>query len=468
MHDYADLTQAELGAAVYELRVLTTDDVDTAPVEVSAEAFREVVQKLAREVRPSAQPRETARWLLKEPLQADLLVEVEAGRVVRMVPLEEDSPLSAASNAALLAWYQGLCAQRYEGGNDCLGLTSDGSVLDRGDRRTLALAWAFDGVLAETGRALKEMVSPQAVFGLLVGMAVLYFTLWLVPEPVTKGLAALMTIAFIAWLGADTVWSLIKGWAQLAHDADRATTAEELKEAGSRFSRIMGDNTARVVMLVLTAAVGGGAARFSQKMPKFPGFERATVQAEAQGVRLSAAADVEAVATPAEGTFSLMVRRPGSRAAATKDGGSAITIVRHQGGNWQVSINGQRWHVPKKKSVKDIPARDPVGDELQAAAREVASQWHPRHLSPLERNAIEKARTQGEHWKAHLLESEARGRYVHRVVASQFKHLRWNRTGVDAVDPTTGYRYELLTRTSSNMGRHGRRMAEELFRMIGF
>ena len=79
-----------------------------------------------------------------------------------------------------------------------------------------------------------------------------------------------------------------------------------------------------------------------------------------------------------------------------------------------------------------------------------------------------KARAKGEYWKANLLESEARGRYVHARLERQFPHLKWNRTGVDVVDPKTGIQYEILTRTESNMARHGRRMAEELFRMIGF
>jgi hypothetical protein len=89
-------------------------------------------------------------------------------------------------------------------------------------------------------------------------------------------------------------------------------------------------------------------------------------------------------------------------------------------------------------------------------------------MSPKEFDAIARARAQGEHWKATLLEREARGRFVHRLVQRQFKNLEWNPRGVDAVDPKTGYSYELLTRTDSNMARHGRRMAEELFRMIGF
>jgi len=459
--------ELERSALRYELRVLTAGAVDTEPVEVDAEDFREALRELAREVRASERPRETARWLLEEALQADVLAQVERGRVVRLVPLEDDSPLSTASNAALVARYQRLCAQQY-GGGDCLALLADGSVLDREDRRTLALAIAFGSVLQERKHSLRQMVSPQAVLGLLVGTAMLYLMLWVVPEPVTKGVAALMTLVFIAWLGVDTVWSLMKGWAQLVYAADRATTFEQLEEAGRGFSKVMGENTARVVVLVVTAALGGGAARFSRQLPKLPGFQRAAAQAEAQGARLSSAADVAKVAAPAEGTFTLMVRGPGSSAAAAEARAAAATIIRHRDGNLQVFVNGQRWHVPAGKSIKDIPLKDPVGDQLQAVAKEVAQRWNPSYLTRNESNAIRNAKAQGEHWKANLLEREARGRYVHQRVARQFENLEWNPKGVDVVDPVTGYKYELLTRTDSNMARHGRRMAQELFRMIGF
>jgi hypothetical protein len=460
-----DPDEAQLSAIRYELRVLTAGAVQTEPVEVDKEDFQEALRELAGEVRPSERPRETARWLLEEELQADVLAEVERGRVVRLVPQEEDSPLSVASNAQLVARYQRLCAKQY-GGGDCLGLLADGPALDREDRRTLALAIAFGSVLQETSSSLKQMVSPQAVLALLVGTAMLYFMLWVVPEPITKGVAALMTLAFIAWLGVDTVWSLMKGWAQLVHDTHSATTFEQLEQAGRKFSKVLGENTARVVVLVVTAALGGGAARFSHKLPKLPGFNRAAAQAEAQGVRLS---EVEEVAAPAERIFTLMVRSPGSRTAAAAEARGGFTIlIRHQGGHRQLIFNGQRWHVPAHKSLKDIPARDPVGDQLQTAAKEVGRRWHPGNLTRNERNAIASARAKGEHWKANLLEREARGRYVHREVKDLFENLRWNPKGVDAVDPATGYKYELLTRTESNMARHGRRMAEELFRMISF
>jgi hypothetical protein len=342
-------------------------------------------------------------------------------------------------------------------------------VLDREDRRTLALAFAFEGVLEEMRQSLKYMVSPQAVLAMVASAAMLYFTLWLLPEPVTKGVAALISVGLLAWLGAQTLWELIEGWGRLVHEADRATTFEELRQAGRRYSKVMGENTARVVFLVVTAAVGGGAAKFSQRLPLLPGYGRAAAQAEAQGVKLAAAGEVEAVAAPAEGTFTLMVRSPGNQAAAAAEARAGVTtIIRHQEGNRQVLYNQQRWHVPADKSIKDIPLHDPVGDDLVAAARAHRERWGPKEMSPQARKAIDNARAKGEYWKANLLESEARGRYVHAQLEIQFPRLKWNRTGVDAVDPKTGIQYEILTRTESNMARHGRRMAEELFRMISF
>jgi hypothetical protein len=463
----ADPYEAELAAIRYELRVLTAGAVETQPVKVAEEDFREAMAQMARQVPVSERPRETARLLLEGELRAELLAEVEAGRVVRMVPREEGSPLSTASNAQLLAGYRLLCEQQY-GGGDCLGLTVNGPVLDREDRRTLALAFAFGGVLQETRESLKHMVSPQAVLTMVVGAAVLYFTLWLLPEPVTKVVAALISVGLLAWLGAQTLWELMDGWGRLAHEADRATTLEELRESGRRYSQVMGENTARVVLLVVTAAVGGGAARFSQRLPLLPGYSRAAAQAEAQGISLAAAEEVAEVAAPAEGTFTLMVRSPGSRAAAAEARAGVSTIIRHQGGNRQVLFNQERWHVPAGKSIKDIPLKDPVGDELAAAARALRNEWGPAHLSNKEFIAIRDARAKGEYWKANLLESEARGRFVHAQLRDQFPRLKWQHTGVDAIDPKTGIQYEILTLTESNMARHGRRMAEELFRMIGF
>jgi hypothetical protein len=245
-------------------------------------------------------------------------------------------------------------------------------------------------------------------------------------------------------------------------EAGRASTFEELEAAGERYGRVLGENTARVLVMLAVAAVSGTAA-LASRMPGLPGFARASVQAEAQtGLRLATVAEVESAAVAGEGTFTLMARGPGSRA------GPGATVIRHQGGNRQVLVNGQRWHVPAKTPLKAIPKADPVGDQLQAAATRAAQQWQSRGPRPKEQEAINRALSEGAPWRARLLERQARGRFVERQLRAQFPQLRWNPRGVDAIDPVTGYRYELLSGTDSNLALHGQRMAHEFFRMITF
>ncbi len=467
-HKRNDSADAQWAVARYEVRVLTAGALDTSPVKISKKAFQQSMRQLAPAVHGSERPQDTAHWLLEQGLETHLLAEVEHGRVLRLVPLEEDSPLSAATAAKLNAEYQALCARRY-GGGDCLKLYANGPSLIRDDRRTLALALALDSVLEETRESLKDMVSPREVLALLVTTAGLYMMMWLVPEPVSKAVAVLMTVGMMAWVGLSTLWDLMDGWAQLVHEADRATSYEELEAAGKRFREVLSEHAARALILMVTAALGGGAARLSQKLPKLPGFERAAAQMEAQGgVRLSAAGEVEAVAVPTERTFTLMLRRPGSSAAAAQTRVGVTIIIRHRGGNVQVLVNGQRWHVPAGRSLSEIPAHDPIGDQLQAAVLRISRKWSRNSLTEKEFKALQDARAQGRHLEAHLMERRFRGQWVERQLRREFENLRWNPKGVDAVDPTTGYRYEILSGTNSNMELHGRRMAEELFRMIIF
>jgi len=467
-----DAEEAQLAAARYELHVLASDTGPQEPVEVPQADFQRALRMLAPELVPSSQPMEAARLLMEGGLRASLLAEVERGQVVRLTPLEEGSPLEASTAAEYRQRYLSMCLQQY-GGGDCLGLLADGPTLTKEDVRTLALALALKQVLRETREALRGMVSPQAVVGMVVCTAFVYMMLWMLPEPATKLLAAGLTLAMLAWLPAHTLWSLLDGWARLVHEADRATSYEQLEEASERFSQVMGENTARVLVMLITTALAGGGGKFVAKLPKLPGFARAAARAEAQGVSLAAAGEVEAVAAAEEQTFTLMVRRPGGRAAAAAEEAAearagVTTIIRHRGGNQQVFINGQRWHLRAGQSLKEIPARDPVGDQLQAAAVKVARNWNRSMLSDPETRAIDLARAQGQHLKAHLMERMFRGKSVERVLREQFKELRWNSKGVDALDPMTGYKYEILSGTKSNLELHGRRMAEEFFRLIAF
>ncbi len=58
------------------------------------------------------------------------------------------------------------------------------------------------------------------------------------------------------------------GW-QLLHDCEQATTTGELKQAGHRFGRVLGDNGMRVFLLLATAAIGGQSS-FMSKGPRCP------------------------------------------------------------------------------------------------------------------------------------------------------------------------------------------------------
>jgi hypothetical protein len=405
-------------------------------------------------------------------LHANLRAEVDRGRVVRLMPLEDGAPLEAASVQDMARGYWGLCQEDF-GGGDCLGLFNDGPVLTREDLRTLALALSLRHVLKETQVALRDMVSTQALVSMVVWTGCFYLLLWLLPEPVSKALAASLTLALLAWMPAQMLWNLMDGWAALVHEVDRATSYEQIEQAAQRFRKLIGENTAHVVIMLVTAAVAGGAAKFAEKLPKLPGFGCAAEWAESQGLKLARASEVEAVAAAEEQTITLMVRRPGSRAVASIEEAAETrvgitTIIRHLGGNRQVFFNGQRWHVPANRSIREIPLRDPIGDALQAAAKRIARKWSQNELSRDQINAIEKARSHGEYLKAHIMERRFRGQWVENKLRDEFKGLQWSRTGVDAVDPSTGLRYEILSGTESNFALHGRRMAEELFRMIAF
>jgi hypothetical protein len=158
-----------------------------------------------------------------------------------------------------------------------------------------------------------------------------------------------------------------------------------------------------------------------------------------------------------------------SAASATSSGSPAHEVYRHRGGNRQVERNGERWHLPRGVSVNDIPASDPLGDQLHAAAKQVASKWGPQHLRAREESAIRRMIRRGLVHRANLLELQARGRWVERELRKMFPSLDWRGRGVDVVGPAgQKYHYEILSGTESNFELHGRRLASTFFRMIFF
>lgn len=459
----------ELAALRYEAHLFTMSGSDEEPEQVAKEDFHRVMRTLLPTVPRSATPKESAQWLLSQPLQSSLLAEVGTDRSVHLTPLDENSPLDSSLARELQQEYARVCHE-LNAGTDCLGLQTDGPVLTLEDARTLALAIGLAPALQQLKHSLKEMVEPAAVLSMIVWTCAIYLAMWMLPEPVSKVLAASLTVGLIGWLGVSTVWNLMEGWGVLVKEVEGASSVTQVRAAGEKYGRVLGENTSRVLVMLVTAALGGTVAKFAKKLPRLPGFSRAAARTEAQGVSLQNAAQVEEVAVASEGTFSVMQRAAVAEEAATASGArSVLTIIRHRLGNLQVFINGQRWHVPANTPLKKIPAADPMGDQLQAAARQAAKEWNPGRLRGAERGAIQRAREQGQYLKAHLMERMARGRFVEKFLRDQFKHLRWSpNKGVDAIDPVTGLKYEILSGTQWNMEMHGRRMAEELFRMITF
>jgi hypothetical protein len=73
---------------------------------------------------------------------------------------------------------------------------------------------------------------------------------------------------------------------------------------------------------------------------------------------------------------------------------------------------------------------------------------------------------------SNLLRGYAKGQWVEaqvqRQTAEEGVNLDWSRKGVDAVDPATGIKYDIMSGSTSNIAEHAERMSEVLFRYITF
>jgi hypothetical protein len=275
-----------------------TDAVE--PVELGQEEFQEALADVSRSARPPSNPQRAARQLFEaEARGGSYLVNP---RTRRMTPLE-DSALVSETDAELTRAYLRWC-ERTERPGDCLRLLVRSPTVDREGRFVLALALAQGAVLDEMLEGFKDMADPHAMLAASLWTCTLYLVLWSVPEPVSKGIAAVMTATLIVYLGVDTFWGLVLGFRRLMDDADRALTFDELREAGERYGKVMGRNAARAFALLATVAVGNTAAGLASKVPTLPGSAQASMQAGATaGIRLAAVGEVGTVAVSGEGVI---------------------------------------------------------------------------------------------------------------------------------------------------------------------
>jgi hypothetical protein len=311
------------------------------PVVLRQEELHTALPELARDVPTAANPLQHALQLMFSTLwQEELYLRWTGQRLVVDTPGVE-VPRAPVSDA--LTRDYGRWCERTGRARDCLSLLKAGPVLTAEGRYTLAMELALGSVWSETREAFQGMAHPEAVRATLVSAMAFYMLLWVLPEPASKGLATALTLGLIAYLGVDTVWSLMKGWRRLVEEADRASTFEELREAGARFGRVMGQNSARIFILLAMAAIGNTAG-LAVKGPGLPGSSQAALLARSQGgFRFVSMAEVESVAVSSEGVFTI----------ALAPGAVAMTARGMSGAPEPVDVEGQTHHIATDKWPKD-------------------------------------------------------------------------------------------------------------------
>jgi hypothetical protein len=219
------------------------------------------------------------------------------------------APLTGEEWRTPLARSYGRFCERQGTPGDCLGLFKDGPGLDGEDKRDLALALSVNAALEARDAQLRATFSRTQLWTTLSITLIGYMALVAAPEPVSKGVAAALALLMWGYLGWE-FFDLLRAYFKLWEEAAEASTFAELREAGERFSKVIGPNSVRILLLLGTAAVGETAA-FVSKAPRLPGFAKAAGALESHaGIRdvLAAAQEADKVKVAvAEGTFSVVL-----------------------------------------------------------------------------------------------------------------------------------------------------------------
>lgn len=193
------------------------------------------------------------------------------------------------------------------------------------ERRMLALSFAFDTVWEGVGDAIRGTTNPEALRAAVVSTIGTTLLMLVAPEPLTKLVAVALTACLIAYIGVGPVWNVGRGFLGLMAEATATSRIGELKEAGHRFGRVLGDNGARVLVLVALAALGGESALASEG-PSLPGFAQAVLRARSEaGFELTAAlaGEVHALALPSAVELDIALA-PGAVAAVAMGPGGGV------------------------------------------------------------------------------------------------------------------------------------------------
>ncbi|MFY2558941.1 AHH domain-containing protein [Corallococcus terminator] len=313
--------------------------------ELGADAFEQAVAELARDVRPFRHPMREARAVFGVPSRSGTF-DYEA-RGQRFIPRQQDVDgprlLETYADEELTRAYGEWCARRRKAG-DCLRLLDEGPLLGSDGKYTLAMAIAMDGVWVETVEALEGMVDPDVLHATVLASVTMYMLLWSLPEPISKGIAATLTAAAIAYLGVDTVLRLIDGWVLLVRKVDSSRTFAQLSEAAGEYGEVLGENAARVFVMLATAAIGSTAG-LAAKSVGLPGSAQAALAVESQaGFSYAALGGVQSVAATTTGlTVALVPTAVAMSARSPRDGSHSHQHHLATNKNDRSSVRGGPW-----------------------------------------------------------------------------------------------------------------------------
>jgi hypothetical protein len=240
------------------------------------------------------------RWVLHAPLPLRSPLQ---GRLVRA---------SYPSNDADAPWqrlmsksFGGLCepGQRRE---DCLSLLDDVMGLSEWDKLGVAFGLSLEPLKQSISQAVEKTLAPQLFYTVIATGLITWAVLAANPEPVFTKAAAIVSVLLLIYLGAETFLELVDASRELKRASDKATTLEELEQAGQRFANRVGPEVARVFVLSVTVVVlhgmTGGTAWLASRLSTLPLFpEAATMGASQVGIHLANVGKVSAVAVADRG-----------------------------------------------------------------------------------------------------------------------------------------------------------------------
>ncbi|RKG63794.1 hypothetical protein D7V80_29355 [Corallococcus sp. CA054B] len=358
------------------------EPVEVAPVQVSEDAFRSALTQLILDMRMDVAFRETEAADARGWVRSRTLLASSEGLT------------DSGSRSSPESLYARLCPDA----DDCLTLVGGtGLTFSRKDRALMALSFALDSVWESVEAEVGKLLNPAALKAMVTSAALSVLLTMTLPEPVTKFIAVALTAAMVAYLGIVPVWEMGRGFVRLWDDAGTATSVIELQDIGHRFGKVLGTNGTRVLVLLVTAALGGKNAMAAQG-PKLPGFPQAALRGQAEaGFPLGAALSggVTSIALPAAGVLNVALA-PGAAAA----------LAMYSNGQIPGDVEGPVHHICTNKNLVSAVSGGPwtpqcarlfarAGMKLEDVANQVRLKAHqgphPREYHQAVLDRLEKA-----------------------------------------------------------------------------